>query len=373
MGSATPSSDAYFRMENKRLTRLELKERLSGGSMPNIEIVDMKKETGILSTRLISAINESFEENRQTILFLNRRGFAHFFFCNSCGYEMKCRNCSVSLTYHKKRNQMICHYCGFKAQPVEVCPECSSLDIGYVGFGTERIEEEIKTIIPGLILARIDTDAVKKKKELQETLTRFKNREIDLLLGTQMVAKGLNFPGVKLVGIISADVGLQFPDFRALERTFSLIVQVSGRAGRMIPDGRVIVQTFKPQNTVVKRAAKGQLEEFYKEELKMRKLLQFPPFFRLIRIVVRGKDKAKVRRAAEEFSEFCARDKLAEISTLGPVECPLSVIAQNYRFHIIFRSKNIKIVHSMVRKAHSDFVTPRGVYLEVDVDPLSLL
>lgn len=373
MGSATPSTDAYHRMNIGQLVRLSLPERLSGGSFPEIEVIDMKKEKGILSRRLLDAIRSVHHEKGQTILFLNRRGFAYLFHCRSCGYEMKCDHCSVSLTYHKERNLMICHYCGFRTAPVETCPECTSLDIGYTGFGTQRIEQDIRSIFPELSLCRIDTDIVKRKRELRKTLHSFRQGEIDVLLGTQMVAKGLNFPGVKLVGIVSADVGLQLPDFRALERTFALIVQVSGRAGRMRPDGRVVVQTYKPENAVLIKATRGQYREFYEEELKMRQLLGFPPFFRLIRIVIRGRNRVKVLGVANEIRSVHQKTILGDVEVLGPVECPFSRIAGNWRFHIIIRGNNFAEVHQSVRSLYGEYVAPRGVFLEYDVDPLSLL
>jgi primosomal protein N' (replication factor Y) len=373
MGSATPSTDAYHRMNIGHLVRISLPERLSGGSFPEIEVVDMKREKGVLSRRLIESIRSVHREGRQTILFLNRRGFAYLFYCRSCGYEMKCRRCSVSLTYHKEQNLMICHYCGFRTDPLEVCPECGSLDIGYSGFGTERIEQEIKSIFPELSLKRIDTDVVRKKRELQKILRSFREGMIDLLLGTQMVAKGLNFPGVKLVGIVSADVGLQLPDFRALERTFALIVQVSGRAGRMTSDGRVIVQTFRPENSVIIRATRGKYHEFYEEELKMRQLLRFPPFVRLIRVVIRGRDKGKALGVAKQLYEFYQERNQGDVEILGPVECPFSRIAGNWRFHMIFRGNDFQQVHAGVYALYRKYVPPRGVFLEYDVDPLSLL
>jgi len=336
-------------------------------------VIDMKKEKGILSRRLLDAIRSVHREKGQTILFLNRRGFAYLFHCRSCGYEMKCVHCSVSLTYHKERNLMICHYCGFRAPPVETCPECNSLDIGYTGFGTERIEQDIRSIFPELSLCRIDTDSVKRKRELRKILHSFRQGEIDILLGTQMVAKGLNFPGVKLVGIVSADVGLQLPDFRALERTFALIVQVSGRAGRMRPDGRVVVQTYKPDNAVLIRATSGRYREFYEEELKMRKLLGFPPFFRLIRIVIRGRNRDKVLGVANEVRSVHQKKILGDVEVLGPVECPFSRIAGNWRFHMIVRGNNFHEVHQSVRSLYREYIPPRGVFLEYDVDPLSLL
>jgi primosomal protein N' (replication factor Y) len=370
MGSATPSIDAYYRMETGKIKALHLSERLSGGRLPKIEIVDMKKERSMLSRAMIQGIREVKSEGRQTILFLNRRGFAYLFYCRSCGYEMQCKNCCVSLTYHRDRQRMICHYCGYQTNPVEVCPECGSLDISYSGFGTERIEEELQTILPDLSVKRVDTDSVSRKNQLRDILLAFRRGEIDVLIGTQMVAKGLNFPGVKLVGIVSADVGMQMPDFRALEKAFSLIVQVSGRAGRTTTDGRVIVQTFKPANNVIRRAAKGEQSEFYREELQTRKLLKFPPYQRLIRIVFRGKSRRRVEEASESFHSVL---DTRGIETLGPVECPFSVISGNTRYHLIVRGPRFKRVHDVVSAALSDFKVPRGVYLEVDIDPVSLL
>jgi primosomal protein N' (replication factor Y) len=378
MGSATPSLDAYYRMETEQLVRIELPLRLSGGIMPKIKIVDMKKEKGSLSRELVLRIKEAHDEGRQSILFLNRRGFAYLFFCKSCGFEMKCRYCSVSLTFHKKRNQMICHYCGYRAQPAEVCPECGSLDIGYSGFGTEKIEEELQTVFPDLRIKRIDTDAVRKKEELNKSLAGFYHGEVDVLLGTQMVAKGLNFPGVKLVGIISADQGLQLPDFRSLERTFALILQVAGRAGRMMPDGQVIVQTFKPNHNVILKASRGEFREFYLEEIEMRKMLKFPPFFRLIRLVLRSKEEKQVIQTARKLKglweeKVKKQQDSQSIEILGPVECPLAMISNNYRYHCIFRSTHFMKLHGLLKEVVSQFTLPKGVYLEIDVDPISLL
>ena len=373
MGSATPSTDAYLRMEQGELTRLTLTERLSGGKMPDVEVVDMKKEKGVLSGRLIDNIKAVHREGRQIILFLNRRGFSYLFFCRSCGYELKCERCSVSLTYHKSLNSMICHYCGYRVHPPEVCPECASLDIGQFGFGTERIQEELATIFPDLNIRRVDTDSIKKKIELKQIMDKFRSGELDLLLGTQMVAKGLDFPGVKLVGIVNADVGLQLPDFRSFERCYSLIVQVAGRAGRTIPDGKVIVQTFQPENSVLGHAVRNETEEFYSEELENRNILRFPPFYRMIRIVFRGKNRKQVSYSAVQFKARMETSKNSEIEILGPVVCPFPLIAGNYRIHLIFRGESFPVVHRRVAAAVSRFSPPRGVYLEIDVDPVSLL
>lgn len=373
LGSATPSVEAYSLMGSGVLHRLELPERLSGGSMPTIDIIDMKRESGLLSKALVNRIRETTREKRQVILFLNRRGFSFFFHCRSCGYEMKCRQCSVSLTYHKSRNRMLCHYCGYSTAPVENCPECGSLDVGYSGFGTELVEDEVKRRFPELIVRRIDTDAIRKKGVLPELLGQFRDGKIDILLGTQMVAKGLNFPGVKLVGIVLADTGLHVPDFRSVERTFSLIVQVSGRAGRFIPDGEVIIQTHHPENDAIRLAAAGDVETFYALELQVRKQLRFPPFSRIIRLVFRSKNMDRSRRAAEEAGDSLSRIIADYGEILGPAECPLSVISGNARFQLVLRTNRFGKCHDALREFKKGYKTPSGVYLEIDVDPVSML
>ena len=376
MGSATPSLEAWHLVKSGRISGFTLGKRLSGGAVPDIELIDMKKYSSCISKPLETAIRETAAEGRQTILFLNRRGFSYFFHCRSCGYESRCRNCSVSLTYHKHRNRLICHYCGYSEEPRQVCPECGSLDVGYSGFGTEMIETELSKLFPDLRIDRVDTDSVKKKGSLRDKLERFKNGEVDLLLGTQMVAKGLNFPGVKLVGIVLADTGLHLPDFRAHERTFDLIVQVAGRAGRYFPDGRVLIQTYKPDNEAVKLAAGGTIDTFYERELEIRRALEFPPFGRLFRLVFRGKNAGRVETAAEDFASRFDTEALPESSAveiLGPAECPLSMISGNYRYQIIIRTDNFKMIHSLLKGALGQFNPPSGVYLEADVDPVSLL
>ncbi|NOY09946.1 MAG: primosomal protein N' [Spirochaetes bacterium] len=373
MGSATPSVEAYHYMKNGIITELSLPRRLSGGRMPGIEIVDMRKEQSLLSGRLVEAVRNTVNKGKQVILFLNRRGFAYYFHCRSCGYEMKCRNCSVPMTYHKSKNLMVCHYCGYKTKPIMQCPACRSLDVGYSGFGTERVEEEISSIFPEYRMERVDTDSVRKKKRLKEILSNFRKGETDILLGTQMVAKGLNFPGVKLVGIVLADTDLQLPDFRSQEKTFQLITQVAGRAGRIVPDGHVIIQTYKPDNDVIRLAAAGEQDNFYGFEIKQRAELKFPPFYRLIRLVFRGKKKDSAESAAESFRHK-AEDYLSEgMEVLGPVECPLAVIAHNHRYQLLFRSADFSLLHGVIRESLNDFSITSGIYVEIDVDPVSLL
>jgi primosomal protein N' (replication factor Y) (superfamily II helicase) len=373
MGSATPSLEAWHRMGEGKLTALRLPDRLSGGKMPSMEAVDMRRQRGPLSPRLIDELGRTFAEGRQSILFLNRRGFSYLFHCRSCGYEMSCSHCSVSLTYHKERERMVCHYCGFSTKPITVCPTCGSLDVGYSGYGTEGIEEELQRQFPRMRIKRIDTDAVKKKKVLRDALSDFRDGKTDVLIGTQMVAKGLNFPGVKLVGIVNADTGFQMPDFRAAERTFGLLVQVSGRAGRALPDGKVLIQTFRPGAPAIVMAQEGKLEEFYALELDVRRQLAFPPFCRLIRLVVRGRDRQKALEAIGALTRAVAERCGDAAEMLGPAECPLARISGNYRFQTIVRTTRFSQAHARVSAALDEYKGPSGVYVEVDVDPQALL
>ncbi len=373
MGSATPSVEAWQLMTEGRIRRLVLSSRPAGGAMPRIETVDLKPVNGTLSAQLISAIEETHREGRQTILFLNRRGFAYFFFCRSCGFSMKCSRCSVSLTYHRSRDAMICHYCGYRTRPVSVCPDCGSLDVGYTGFGTEKVEEEVRHRFPDLNVQRVDADTVRKRGALETTLSEFRSGKIDVLLGTQMVAKGLNFPGVKLVGIIHADTGLALPDFRAAERTFGLIVQVAGRAGRYSPDGRVIIQTLRPGHDAIRRAAVADIEGFYSGELEVRRQLAFPPFSRIIRLVLRGRDRSQLDAAAQDLADRIAPHLRDGAEVLGPAECPLGVISRNHRVQLLCRLVSFDTGHAVVRDTVARARLPGGVYLEIDVDPVNLL
>jgi primosomal protein N' (replication factor Y) len=373
MGSATPSLEAWHHMREGTITELRLPDRLSGGAMPAVEVIDMRHQQGPLSAPLLEEIGKTRAEGRQSILFLNRRGFSYLFHCRSCGYEMSCTHCSVALTYHKGRERMICHYCGRSAAPITICPQCGSLDVGYSGFGTEGIEEELQRHFPRLVVRRIDTDAVKKKKVLRQALADFREGRIHVLVGTQMVAKGLNFPGVKLVGIVNADTGFQLPDFRAAERTFSLIVQVSGRAGRSIPDGRVLIQTWRPGAAAIMMAREGRLEEFYSSELEVRRQLGFPPFSRLVRLVVRGRNRQKAMQGCAALTRAVTERVGGAGEVLGPVEAPLARIAGNYRYHCIVRTTKFSEAHARVSAALEEHKAPTGIYIEVDVDPQALL
>ncbi len=377
MGSATPSLEAWHGMRTGSLQRASLPDRATGAALPKVEVIALKPDEGPISRRLAAEIEAVKGRGRQTILFLNRRGFSHFFVCRSCGFELKCKRCSVALTYHKARGLLVCHYCGFKTAPVTVCPECGSLDVGYLGFGTERVEEELVRRFPSLSVARLDADTARGKRSMGETLADFKEGRIDVLLGTQMVAKGLNVRRLSLVGVVLADTSLMLPDFRAAERTFNLIVQVGGRAGRFDRDGKVLIQTYRASHDAVACAARFAVEEYYERELEVRRELGFPPFTRLVRLVFRGRERDTAERAADDTAARC-RAALASgdregTEVLGPAECPLGKIAHNYRFQLILRGNDSGILRRAVRDALAGAAPPAGVYVEVDVDPQSLL
>jgi len=375
MGSATPSAEAWKLMQDGSIKRLDLSRRLCGGGMPEIKAVSLAKTEGCLSKELKDEINLTHQMGKQTILFLNRRGFAHFYQCPDCGWELTCKRCSVSLTLHKTRNKCMCHYCGYSASPPSACPECGSLEAGYRGFGTEMIEEEVKLAFPNLRLRRVDADTAAKKNNLEETITLFKTGMIDILLGTQMVAKGLNFPGVRLVGVVFADTGLHLPDFRAAERTFSLIVQVAGRAGRYFPDSKVIVQTLRMEDPVITRSCALDVAGFFNAELKQRQALFFPPYSRLIRFVIRAKDFKRAETAIKRLAAIVQDLIPNDAEMLGPSECPIGMINDNYRRQIILRSSNMNAIHSLARDVVTKYDKGKDVkvYLEIDVDPVSML
>ncbi|MDR0526341.1 MAG: primosomal protein N' [Spirochaetaceae bacterium] len=375
MGSATPSLEAWRLMNEGRIQRLDLTTRLSGGKMPDIKIVNIEHSSSCLSAELQEEIRKTALAGKQSILFLNRRGFSYFYHCKECGFELTCKRCSVSLTWHKSIGKAICHYCGYETVPPESCPNCGSLEAGFIGIGTEMVEEEVKRRFPELRVRRLDSDMIMRKDVLEETLTMFRAGAIDILLGTQMVAKGLNFAGVRLVGVIFADTGLHLPDFRAAERTFSLIVQVAGRAGRFSPDGKVLVQTLRPFDPVIRSACALDVEGFFNAELENRRLQRFPPWTRLIRIVARGKNKDRVVTAINRFFELVRPVITEDYDILGPSECSISLLSGSHRHQLLLRGENMARLHAACRSALEEYGIKKDprVYLEVDVDPAQIL
>lgn len=377
MGSATPSPEAWQACKEGHMRRFSLTNRPAGGSFPEIRIVDMRGRQGLISEELARALRDAKRAGRQSILFLNRRGFARTLICQTCGSEVLCRHCSVPLTYHKASGRLLCHYCGYSEPKPQACHDCGSLDLIWASYGTERIEEELNEHFPGMRHARLDTDTASAKGALEATLRAFRDGEIDLLVGTQMVAKGLNFPGVRVVGILMADQGLSMPDFRAAERVFSLIVQVAGRAGRHRPDGLVFVQTRKPESPIIRLAAAGDVSGFLDRELEARRQLGFPPAARLCRVVFRS----RLLQHAREEAFLCAaaarriaqEPTFADVDVLGPSECPLAVVADNHRYQLIFRARRFSCLQRFVEVFRHSVHPASSVYLEIDVDPVQMM
>lgn len=342
LGSATPSIEEYYRAKSGEYKLINIKSRANDKPLPNIEVVDMKDELdkgnrSIFSLKLQKEIRYAIEENNQVILFLNRRGYANFVSCRKCGYVFQCENCDISLTYHKKSNTGRCHYCGYEKEIPKECPECKSTYVKPFGVGTQKIEEELKYIFPDIKTLRMDKDTTSKKGALDEILNKFKDKEADVLIGTQMLSKGLDFENVTLVGILSADMILNFPDFKSFETTFQLITQVSGRAGRADKEGKVVLQTYDTEHYAIKHAIEYDYEGFYEDEIKIRKAFGYSPFNNMLSVVVSGEDERLVIKNIKNMHAsliyLLEKRGINDLGfILGPNPCSISKINQNYRW-----------------------------------------
>lgn len=380
LGSATPSIDTYYNAKRGGYVICEMKHRVDDRKLPEIELVDMREEIisgnrSIFSRKLYNEIKKALSGNHQVILFLNRRGFSTFVSCRKCGLVMKCPRCDVSLTYHYDNNMLSCHYCGYEVRTPDVCPSCGSRYIKYFGIGTQRIESEVKKYFPSVRVLRMDFDSTTKKGSHDRLYNTFKNHEADILVGTQMISKGLDFPGVTLVGIIAADQSLNIPDFRASERTFQLITQVSGRAGRGEYEGRVVVQTYTPEHYSIIAALHQDYGEFYDKEIQIRKSFKYPPFSDLINIVAASKTSKEAEDLLVSIVENIKKTgDLQDIDILGPSPAPISKINNYYRWQTILKG-NIKEVqkNEIVNTVNKIYVRNRGVRLNIDMNPVSML
>ena len=345
LGSATPSMATYYQARKGNIALLELSKRANQSSLPTVEIIDMREQLAkgnrsMMSTQLYTAIEENLQKQHQTILFLNRRGYSTFIMCRDCGYTLKCKNCDITLTYHLKENKLKCHYCGYEEKPVNICPNCQSKNIRYFGSGTQKLEEEIHKIFPMATTIRMDTDTVSRKNGHEAILEKFKKENIDILIGTQMVVKGHHFPNVTLVGVMAADSSLNIEDFRANEKTFQILTQVAGRAGREKLPGKVIVQTYNPDSLAITYAAKQDYKQFYQMEIGIRKQLKYPPFCDIIMIGIQGKDEKKVIEIAQNLYEYYKtkmQEKKLGILLYRPVASPITQIKKQYRFRILIK------------------------------------
>ncbi|CEP81651.1 primosomal protein N' [Paraclostridium sordellii] len=388
LGSATPSIEEYYKAINGQYKLLEINKRANNKPMPKIEVVDMKDELmignkSIFSSKLRSDMEEAVKNKNQIILFLNRRGYSNFVSCRKCGYVFTCENCDISLTYHKKSNTGKCHYCGYEKEIPKECPECKSKYIKPFGIGTQKIEEEIKSLFPNMRVLRLDRDTTSKKGSFDRILNSFKNKEADVLIGTQMLSKGLDFDNVTLVGILSADMILKFPDFRSAENTFQLITQVSGRAGRSEQEGKVILQTYDTEHYAIKHAINYDFKGFYQDEIKIRKLFDYAPFNNMLSVVLSGKYNKLVEINAKKMYDTLAyllkERGIEDLSfILGPNQCSISKINQNYRWQILFKDEDIEInllkgIIKYICITKREIVFDKDINISIDINPYSVL
>ena len=353
LGSATPDMNTYYRALNEEIILLKLNKRANNSSLPDVEIVDLREELSkgnksMISDSLKEKIEKNIEDKKQTILFLNRRGYSTFVMCRDCGYTLKCKNCDITLTYHSYENKMKCHYCGLEEKVSKICPNCGSENIRYFGTGTQKLEEQIKEIFPMASTIRMDIDTVTRKNSHEEIIDKFKNENIDILIGTQMVVKGHHFPNVTLVGVIAADTSLNIDDYRASERTFQTITQVAGRAGRDKEKGFVIVQTYNPDNYSILDAKDQDYEEFFDQELGIRKALRYPPFCDIILLGVSSKNLNRTKETSKKIFNFIknqlnkyknSKEENGKVKLIcyKPIAAPIEKIKNRYRWRIIIK------------------------------------
>ncbi len=380
LGTATPSMESYYAAQTGKFGLVELFKRHQNMAMPQILITDIKEARrkkqmkSLFSPSLIQAITESLTNQEQVILFQNRRGYAPYLECRQCGYVPNCPNCSVSLTYHRNVNQLTCHYCGYSTQPPLNCSACDSEDMEDRGFGTEKIEDELQAIFPEARIARMDLDTTRRKLAYEKMIAQFERHQLDILVGTQMVAKGLDFDNVGLVGVLNADAMLNYPDFRAFERSFQMMAQVSGRAGRKNKTGRVLIQTYTPEHPVIKWVVANDYKAMYHNQIEERKTYVYPPFYRLINISLKHKDKAVVNRASDYFAKSLR--KIFGVRVFGPHEPIINRIKNQYIVNILLKieKKSSPAKAKWLLNKQANFLKSqeqfKAVQIVFDVDPM---
>lgn len=374
LGSATPSLESFARAKKNVYKLLELKNRYNNNTMPKVEIIDMNKEfkkaSGYFSNTLIDQIKETLERKEQVILFLNRRGYSSFLTCSSCGYVEKCPNCDISLTYHKSSNMLRCHYCGYATKRKKLCPKCQEEFKDY-GIGTEKVEEELKSLIKDAKIIRMDVDTTTTKNAHAKIINSFLEEKYNILVGTQMIAKGLDFPNVTLVGVLNADIGLNFPDFRSSEITFSLLNQVLGRSGRGNKEGKVLIQTFNPEHYAIVYTKNHDYLGFYNEEMKIRKILKYPPYYYICSIKIISKDYNLASKSSYDVVNYLKQNIKNEI-ILGPSVCNVFKLNNNYRFQIIIKYKDINNILEYLTNIEHHYFNKKDIKVEIDFNPLKL-
>ena len=379
LGSATPSLESFHNARKGKYQLLTLPERIAARPMATARIIDMRTvfarhgKPRVFSDELLEAIRETHERKEQSIILLNRRGYSSFILCRSCGESVQCPNCDVTLTYHRSERVIVCHYCNHREAVPRVCPSCAKKYIYYVGEGTEQIEEMLKLLFPALRVARIDRDTTARRKVFEQSLADFSAGRIDTLVGTQMLAKGHDFPNVTLVGVVSVDAGLALPDFRSAERTFQLITQVAGRAGRGDRPGRVLIQTYHPYHYALRHACAQDYEAFYDEEVRYRQNHSYPPFVALASLLVHGPDLGRIRSDSLELrKQLDVANQDRKCRVLGPAPAALSRLKGEHRFQLLIKSRSRKNLREVADAAVKSLnINPRSINLEID--PVSIM
>jgi primosomal protein N' (replication factor Y) (superfamily II helicase) len=380
LGSATPSLESFARAQKGVYKLLSLPNRMNKRALPAVEIIDMREELragnrSMFSRKLFELLKERIERKEQSVLFLNKRGHSSFVMCRDCGYVMNCPNCDISLTYHKVKEQMKCHYCGFESHVPSQCPECSSDYIRYFGTGTQKVEDELGKILPEAKVIRMDVDTTGQKGAHERLLKEFHEGKADILLGTQMIAKGLDFPNITLVGVLSADTMLHLPDFRSSEKTFQLLTQVSGRAGRHELPGEVIIQTYTPEHYSVELAGTQDFDRFYHREMMMRKAHHYPPFYYLALITISHEELITVVSATEKIAAFVRSRLSNQAVVLGPAASPIPRINNRYRYHCLIKYKREPELNKTLKAILDQYqADPKsGLLVSIDVNPFILM
>ncbi len=381
LGSATPSLETYYNATHGKYKLLELPERIEKRPLPEVEVIDMRDEfqrthkDAILSRRLLEEIGERLERREQVMVLLNRRGYSSFVLCRSCGETVQCKNCAIAMTYHKREHRLICHYCGFMRPAPKTCPKCGSEYVQYLGTGSEKLEDMLHSLFPQARIARLDRDTVRGRDDLERVLSALQGGDIDLLVGTQMIAKGHDIPNVTLVGVVGSDAALSFPDFRAAERTFQLLTQVAGRAGRGETPGRVVLQTFFPDHYAIQFAAAHDYKGFYEKEARFRSWMHYPPFAAVSNVVVRSTQLDEALAWSGILGKWFQETRLPDVRVLGPAAAAIVRLKTEYRYHFLIKSKSREKMNSALRSMIEHALAqkvPRG-NLVVDVDALSML
>jgi len=382
LGSATPAMESFYNTQNGKYTYLQLPDRIGDLGLADAQLIDMREVFKLagkdvaLSPELLQAIKETHEKGEQVIILLNRRGFSQFVLCRTCGESMKCKNCDITLTFHRRDNKLVCHYCNYREKVPKVCPDCQSEYLYFVGEGTENIADQLEKKFPAMRIARVDRDTMSHKGEIDDVLLKFASGGIDMLVGTQMIAKGHDFPNVTLVGVISVDIGLGLPDLRSAERTFQLITQVAGRSGRGDKIGRVLIQTYYPEHYALRHAKEQDYDGFYKQEIKFRERLAYPPFFVLASIMIKHRDLAYASKNANILRRSLdAANTAKNARILGPAPATISRLKNEYRLQIIIKAISRKSLREALEIALADSehngCDLRFVYVEID--PVNLM